>query len=41
MAISRADDCGFQPGAALGPPLAGQVAHDEHWAAGLGEQLAG
>jgi hypothetical protein len=35
-AVNRAlDDSGFQPGAALGPPLAGQVAHDEHWAAGL------
>jgi hypothetical protein len=34
--VNRAlDDCGFQPGAALGPPLAGQVAHDERWAAGL------
>jgi hypothetical protein len=35
-AVNRAlDDCGFQPGAVPGPPLAGQVAHDEHWAAGL------
>jgi hypothetical protein len=25
--------------AALGPPLAGQVAHDEHWAAGLDELI--
>jgi hypothetical protein len=43
-AVNRAlDDCGFQPAAAarLGPPLAGQVPHDEHWAAGLDALLAG
>jgi hypothetical protein len=43
-AVNRAlDDCGFQPEAAarLGPPLAGQVPHDEHWAAGLDALLAG
>ena len=41
-AVNRAlDDCGFQPDAVLGPPLAGQVAHDEHWAAGLDGLIAG
>jgi hypothetical protein len=43
-AVNRAlDDCGYQPEAApaLGVPLAGQVAHDERWAAGLDALLAG
>jgi hypothetical protein len=41
-AVSHAlDDSGFQPGAAAAPPVAGQVAHDERWAAGLDELLAG
>jgi hypothetical protein len=42
-AVNRAlDDCGFHPAAAaaLGPPLAGQVDHDERWAAGLDALLA-
>jgi hypothetical protein len=41
-AVNRAlDDCGFRPGAGLGPPRAGEVAHDERWAAGLDELLRG
>jgi hypothetical protein len=41
-AVNQAlDDSGFQPGAAAAPLLAGQVAHDEHWAAGLDELMAG
>jgi hypothetical protein len=42
-AVNRAlDDCGFHPAAAaaLGLPLAGQVDHDERWAAGLDALLA-
>ena len=41
-AVNQAlDDCGFQPGGAAGLPPAGQVAHDERWAAGLDQLLAG